>query len=536
MKLNRESLSDKAGWEALGVKLPEYDVTAMAEATKKAPVWLHFGTGNIFRALIALRAQQALNMGLTDRGIIMVNTNDPEIIDKAYTPYDNLSICVTLNPNATTSREIIGSIAEGVKADSADPEAMKRLKEIFASPSLQMLTFTITEKGYKLHAPSGELLPDAAFDLEEGPNATKTAMGSLTKFLYWRWKAGGCPLACCSLDNCSHNGDVLKASVMEIANAWTSKGLAEEGFTAWLEDRSSVSFPWSMIDTIVPRPGKEIQESLTADGIEGMEAIVTAKGGFTAAFVNSEPPQMLAIEDDFPNGRPPLEKTGIIFADRETVDKIERMKVTTCLNPLHTAMSVNGCLLGYTRICDEMKDPEILELINRLGYEEGLPVVSSPGVVEPKDFLDNVIKNRLPNPFLPDAPQRIATDTSQKVGIRFGETIKSYVKQGRNLEDLVSVSLALAGWMRYLLAVDDEGSPMEVSSDPLKETLQAQLSSVVWNDPSSYCGQLKPILSNADIFGSDLTENGLAGKIEEIFIEELAGPGSVRKTLQKYLK
>ena len=183
-----------------------------------------------------------------------------------------------------------------------------------------------------------------------------------------------------------------------------------------------------------------------------------------------------------------------------------------------------------------MKDPDILKLINRLGYEEGLPVVSSPGVVEPKDFLDNVIKNRLPNPFLPDAPQRIATDTSQKVGIRFGETIKSYVKQGKNLEDLVSVSLALAGWMRYLLAVDDEGSPMEVSSDSLKESLQAKLSSVVWNDPSSYCDQLKPILSNADIFGSDLTENGLAGKIEEIFIEELAGPGAVRKTLKKYLK
>ena len=172
-----------------------------------------------------------------------------------------------------------------------------------------------------------------------------------------------------------------------------------------------------MIDKITPRPSKEVQASLEADGIEGMETIVTGKGGYTAAFVNAERPQYLVIEDKFPNGRPPLEKAGVYFCDRETVNKTERMKVTTCLNPLHTAMSVNGCLLGYTKIADEMKDPDITALITRLGYGEGLPVVTHPGILEPKDFIDEVVKERLPNPFMPDAPQRIATDTSQKVAV-----------------------------------------------------------------------------------------------------------------------
>ena len=145
------------------------------------------------------------------------------------------------------------------------------------------------------------------------------------------------------------------------------------------------------------------------------------------------------------------------------------------------------------------------------------------------------MEQRLPNVFMPDDPRRIATDTSQKVGVRFGETIKSYLAQGRDLNTLVSVPLALAGWMRYLLGVNDQGEEMEVSDDPLKETLQDQLKGIVWNDPSTYQGQLRPILANASIFGVDLTTTPLADKIEKIFVEELAGPGAVRATLHKYL-
>ena len=535
MKLNRASLADKAGWAAVNVALPQYDVAAVAEATKAAPTWMHFGTGNIFRAYIAALAQRMLNEGLTDKGLLMANTNDPAIIDIAYAPFDNLCIAVTLNPDATTDREIIGSIAEGVKADSSNEAAMARFKEIFTDPGLQMLSFTITEKGYKLHNPDGTLLPAVEADMKEGPHNTKNAMASLTKFLYWRWQAGGYPLAVCSFDNCSHNGQTFHTSVATIAKAWVDNGLVEPEFAAWLDDESKVSFPWSMIDKIVPRPSKVVEESLTADGIEGMEAIVTKKGGGTAAFVNAGRPQYLVIEDKFPNGRPPLDKVGVIFCDRDTVNKVERMKVTTCLNPLHTAMSVNGCLLGYTKIADEMKDPDIVALVTRLGYVEGLPVVTDPGIVNPKAFLDEVVEKRLPNVFMPDDPRRIATDTSQKVGVRFGETIKSYVAAGKDLNTLVSIPLALAGWMRYLLAVNDAGEEMEVSDDPLKETLQAQLKGIVWNDPASYNGQLKPILSNASIFGSDLMANGLSEKIEKIFVEELAGPGAVRATLKKYL-
>ena len=536
MQMNAASIvNQKAEWEAKGVALPKFDHEAMVKATKEHPIWVHFGGGNIFRGFVAALQQRLLNEGLSDKGIIVGDTFDYDVIDKIYTPFDSLTMNVTLNADGTTSREIIGSVAEGLRVNSAEPEMMARLKEIFTDPGLQMLSFTITEKGYALYRPDGSLMPVVQADIDEGPDHARHAMSVVAALLFERFKAGQYPMAVVSMDNCSHNGEKLMSSVVTVAKAWAEKGFVGQDFVDYLNDESKIAFPWSMIDKITPRPHQMVEESLAKDGIEDMAPIITSKNTYIAAFVNAERPQYLVIEDKFPNGRPPLEKAGVYLTDRDTVNKTERMKVTTCLNPLHTAMSVYGCMLGYDLICEEMKDADIVALINRLGYVEGLPVVVNPGILDPKDFIDEVVTQRLPNPFMPDAPQRIATDTSQKVGIRFGETIKSYIAEGRDLNTLVSVPLALAGWLRYLLAVDDEGKAIEVSSDPLKDDLQAKLAGIEVGKPESYNGQLKGILSNASIFGVDLTTTPLADKIEQYFVAELAGPGAVRKTLHESL-
>ena len=179
-----------------------------------------------------------------------------------------------------------------------------------------------------------------------------------------------------------------------------------------------------MIDKITPHPDEQIRRRCSVDdGVEDMGIIHTEKHTATAGFVNAEQAEYLVIEDNFPNGHPPLEKAGMLFTDKETVDKVEKMKVGTCLNPLHTALAILGCLLGFTKISAEMADDDLSEFVDRLGYVESLPVVEDPGVLSPKKFLDEVVKLRLPNPFLPDTPQRIATDTSQKLSVRFGHTI-----------------------------------------------------------------------------------------------------------------
>ena len=292
-----------------------------------------------------------------------------------------------------------------------------------------------------------------------------------------------------------------------------------------------------MIDKITPRPAEAVTKRLTALGIEDMEPIVTAKNTYIAPFVNAEEPQYLVIEDRFPAGRPALEKAGVYFTDRDTVNRVERMKVTTCLNPLHTALAVYGCLLNYTLIADEMKDPQLKGLVEKIGYAEGMKVVTDPGILSPMDFIHEVIDRRLPNPFMPDTPQRIATDTSQKIPVRFGETIRAYAASEQlDVRSLVYIPLAIAGWLRYLLAVDDNLEPMTLSSDPMKEQLQKQLEGITVGKPETYQGQLKGILGNANLFGMDLYQAGLADRVEEMFLQEIAGKGAVRATLKAYIK
>jgi fructuronate reductase len=211
------------------------------------------------------------------------------------------------------------------------------------------------------------------------------------------------------------------------------------------------------------------------------------------------------------------------------------MKVTTCLNPLHTALAVYGCLLGYTRISEEMKDEDLVKLINKVGYVEGLPVVVDPGVINPKDFIDTVTKVRLPNPFMPDAPQRIATDTSQKLAIRFGETIKSYIAASDlDVNSLKAVPLVLAGWLRYTMGIDDKGEEFECSSDPLLDDVAAVTRTIKLGDTRSEAelkAVLLPILKKKEIFAVDLEEVGLADTVVADFAQLIKGAGSVRKVL-----
>ena len=515
MILNNESLKKRAEWEARDYRLPDYDREAMITRTRENPTWLHFGAGNIFKALHAMAAQRLLNEGVLDKGIIAV-----ERVDRGGEKYDDLAVVVTLKANGSVEKNILGAMAETCYLYGGE----ERLKEIFRNPSLQLATFTITEKGYSL------VSDEVKADLALSPAEAKSYMGKVAALLLERYRAGAYPIAMVSTDNCSHNGDKLKAAMLAFAEAW-----GDAGFRAYLEDSRKVSFPWTMIDKITPSPDLSVGALLEADGLEGFAPVRNARGTVKAPYVNAEESEYLVLEDAFPNGRPPLEKAGFFFTARETVDKVERMKVCTCLNPLHTALAVYGCLLGFEKISAEMQDEDLKKLVEIIGYKEGLPVVTNPGIIHPQDFIDTVVKVRIPNPFMPDTPQRIATDTSQKLPIRFGETIKAYLASDTlDVQDLKLIPLVHAGWLRYLMAVDDEGRTFEPSPDPLLETAQAYVKDMKLGETPD-CSRLEGLLRNKAIFGVDLIEAGLADRVCGYFAELTAGPGAVRATLHKYV-
>ena len=526
MKLSDISTSsfDSKIWEEKGYQLPQFDLQAVRAKTTAEPTWIHFGAGNIFRAFPAAVLQQALDSGAYDRGVIVAEGFDYEIIDKAYRPYDNLSLLVLLKSDGSIEKRVVASVTESLKADFQFAEDWQRLETVFRAPSLQMISFTITEKGYSV----------APADLERGM-APQLMMGKLAALLYQRYLAGAYPVTVQSMDNCSHNGDKVREGVLAYAKAWVAAGLVEAGFVDYLCNKALVSFPWSMIDKITPRPDAQVQEMLRADGFEDNETIITNRNTYTAPFVNAEETEYLVMEKDHPNGCPPLDLGGILFTDRETVDNVERMKVCTCLNPLHTALAIYGCLLDYTLISAEMKDEDLCALVTKMGYLEAMPVVVDPGVLKPADFISAVLTKRLPNPFMPDAPQRIATDTSQKLPIRFGETIKAYHAKGLNKENLVLIPLVLAGYARYLMGIDDNGKAFVPSSDPLLAQLQQIVAGLEVKEGPQDFSCLKQLYSRADVFGVNLYEVGLGEKIEAMAAELFAGPGAVRKTLHKYV-
>ena len=478
--------------------------------------------------------QDLLNKGDLDRGLVVAEGYDYEIVEKMNHPHDDYSILVTLKANGTVEKTVVGSVMESLALDSEDDAQFSRLKEIFSADSLQMATFTITEKGYNLYGSDGNFMPAVAADMAAGPQKPASYIGKVASLLYARFLAGEKPIAMVSMDNCSHNGDKLFAAVDAYAKAWTENGKAEKGFLEYIENPAKVSFPWSMIDKITPRPDASVKKMLEDAGFTDTESIVTSKNTYVAPFVNAEEAQYLVIENAFPNGRPALENAGVMFTSRETVEKVERMKVCTCLNPLHTALAVYGCLLGYTKISDEMKDADLVKLVEIIGYKEGLPVVTDPGILSPKKFIDEVLQIRVPNPFMPDTPQRIACDTSQKLSIRFGETIKEYMASSElDVKSLKFIPMVQAGWCRYLLGVDDELNAFTVSPDPMYEELAGKLAGVKVGESCDVHAVLSPILSDAKIFGVNLYEAGLGEYVESIFAELIAGKGRCKRDFKE---
>lgn len=532
MKLTYEGLKDVKTWENAKISLPSYDPKEISERTKKNPLWVHFGIGNIFRIFIGGIADKLISNGTIDRGITCVETFDYDVVDKIYKPFDNLALAVILHQDGKTDKKVLGSLSEALKATDR-----KRLKEIFTAPSLQLVSFTITEKGYALHGSDGKYLGYVEKDMNNSPDDAIGAMAIVTAMLFERFKAGAAPLALVSMDNVSQNGKKLRESVIETAEKWQEKKFVPKEFVDYVKDEKKISFCWTMIDKITPRPSDDVGKMLTELGVDDMQTVITSKKTYIAPFVNAEAPQYLVIEDNFPNGRPEFEKadSGVYMTDRNTVNLSERMKVTACLNPIHTALCTYDCMLGYTLFADGMHDTELSKLAHQVGYVEGITVVEDPKILSPQKFLDEAINERFPNPYLGDTSARIAVDISQMVGIRFGETVKAHIEKFGTAEKLIGIPLAIAGWLRYLLAVDDEGKSFELSPDPMLPELRKQLEGIKVGNPETFTEQLKPILSNKNIFEVNLYEVGLGEKIEDMFREMLKRNGAVRATLKKYL-
>ena len=179
MRLNEQGLLDRAEWEGKGYALPEYDREAVKAATYENPFWIHFGAGNIFRAFQANVVQNLLNEGALDRGLVVAEGFDYEIIEKMNRPHDDYGILVTLKADGSVAKTVVGSVVESHILDSENDAEFGRLKEIFEKDN-KKLKITV----YSVKSDSEDKISEITYDryIEE---STSYSSGKLySKTLY----------------------------------------------------------------------------------------------------------------------------------------------------------------------------------------------------------------------------------------------------------------------------------------------------------------------------------------------------------------
>lgn len=514
-----------------GYNVPTYDIYTVRETTLRYPKWIHFGAGNIFRAFIAQLVESLLNVGVLSSGLIAVEGFDYEIVDLVYKPYDNFAVVLEISTEGMIKKSLVGSISCALKADPFFEEDWTKLRRIFASESLELVSFTVTEKAYTLN-------PEIIHDSELGPLSPKVFLTKLLSLLLERYKHR-LPLTMISFDNFSHNSMQLKNSLLKVAEIWATLGYINDDFIDYID--SSIHFPITVIDKIVPAPAQEFQNLLKEEGLN-FNIHTTEKGTKIAAFVNAELYQYMVIERcgnveflDHPDAL-----RNVFVTKKEEVERFEKMKVSACLNPVHTATALFGVLLGHSRMDEAISEPLIKKVAYNVAWE-AMSVIESPSFVDPITFLEEVIEKRIANPYIPDSPFRITTDTSQKFPVRFGRTLRKYCVETDRCLMLKFVPLVIAGWLRYLLAIDDYGRPYTPSPDPelhrIREALrEVKIGEVDDRVKRRVSSVVTEILKDERIFTVDLSNSPIRRLVESLFLSMISCHGAVRKTLETYLE
>lgn len=417
------------------IRRPAYD------RASAAPGIVHLGIGAFHRAHQAVVVDDLLTGGATDWGIIGASLRSPDTRD-ALAPQDYL-YTVAVRSGAGTDHRIIGSVLGCEVATENPGQLIARM----INPATRIVSLTVTEKGY-CHTPqTGELdehHPDIVHDLQH-PDAPRSAIGFLAAALERRRIAGAAPFTVLSCDNLSANGHTVGRLVTQFA-ALKSPDLAK-----WIE--AEVAFPSTMVDRIVP-------ETTDAD-----RAAVSSALGMTDAWpVVTEPFTQWIVEDRFSVGRPDFAAAGVQMVS--DVKPFEHMKLRL-LNASHSALAYLGYLAGHETIAATMTNDRFAAFARQV-MEDAAPTLAMPAGTDLPGYSNSLLQ-RFANPALRHRTWQIAMDGSQKLPQRLLGTIEARLQRGLPID---THALAVAGWMRYVTARDEQGHPIDVR-DPLASKLAA---------------------------------------------------------------
>ncbi len=456
------------------VAVPAYDRSALR------PGIVHIGCGNFHRAHMAVYLDDLFQLGLGHDWAITgagVRAGDARMRD-LLAGQDYLSSVIERSPGILHAR-VIGAMTGFVPVATGNAPLIAAMSD----RAIKIVSLTVTEGGYYIDPKTGTFgtdHPDIRHDAAN-PSAPDTVFGAIIAALAARRQAGvpAFTVMCC--DNLPHNGHVTRDAVVGLAK------LSDAGLADWIAQ--SVAFPNSMVDRITPATGDKER------------ALALSLGIADAAPVTCEPFRQWVMEDNFPTGRPSLEKVGVTFTDR--VDAFETMKIRI-LNGGHAIIAYPAGLLDIHYVHDAMADPVIRAFLDRILEREVLPIVPPvPGVmlVEYKAL----ILDRFSNPEVADTIRRLCLDGSNRQPKFIIPSIRDAIASKGRMDGLVLLS---ALWCRYCFGTSESGAAIE-ANDPNWDRLRAQAhlakaDPAKWLDMPEIYGDLVQDDALVDQFGAAL--------------------------------
>jgi fructuronate reductase/mannitol 2-dehydrogenase len=460
--------------------LPTYDRAALV------PAVVHLSVGGFSRAHQLTYLDDVAERGISmEWGVVGVGLRS-RTMKEALAPQDHLYTVVERSPDGEKARVV------GVMVDyHFAPDDPSRVLDVLADERTRMVTMTITDAGYRVDPGTGVFDgddDDLRWDLDHR-DRPRTVFGFLVEALDRRRRAGTPPFTVVSCDNVHRNGDVARAAVVGFARR------RDEVLARWITDR--VSFPSSMVDRITPHTTPAEREAVARRyGLHDQWPVIT------------EPFSQWVIEDDFCNGRPPLDRVGVRFV--ADVGAYELMK-TRLLNAGHCALGYLGSLAGYASIDRVMVDDLFVEYATRFLDDEVGPLVPEPDGIDLTAY-KRMLLQRFANPAIADGLDRLCRRGSTKMPLHVLPSLRQALAEGR---PSALLSLAVAAWFRYLAGRADDGRPIAVD-DPLADRLQ-QLARCGGTDP-------RPLLAERRIFGDLGDDARLVARLSSL-LERLDAEG-----------
>jgi len=455
IKLNHSSL------ELLPANLavPKYDTRALR------PGIVHIGVGNFHRAHQAVYLNQLFNLGLDhDWGLLGAGIKPGDaVMREKLSAQDWLTTVVELDEQGLTA-QVCGAMVDFIETEASS------LIVALIQPEIRIVSLTITEGGYFVDEKTGGFdsnHPEIQYDIEN-PESPQTVFGILTVALEMRRVAGLQPFTIMSCDNAPHNGRLTKQALVGFAHSIKSE------LGDWIGEM--VACPNSMVDCITPATSERERAKLR--DLFGIDDAVP---------VFCEPFRQWVLEDNFPQGRPELEKVGVEFVEDVAPYEIMKLRI---LNGGHAAMAFPAALMGFHYVHDAMNDTAIHAYLNKLVVEEVIPTLRPVLGVDFNDYFKVVIQ-RFSNPAVSDTISRLCVDSSNRLPKFILPIIAANLDSDRACPGLAMV---IAFWCRYCAKSADEKSSGITLVDEHADRLKNQ-ALLTESDPMVF-------LKMEDIFGA----------------------------------